>query len=184
MDTFADGSLDAATISLWRSETLRALAATRPFDRERCRHVENLTMQLFQELRAIFPAISEQQTSVDKLHYQVMVPASELASKVQLSLSHYDFRMHDEPFQNYVILNPRSLEHHKLIDVKTRKTLKPDSAVVPDSNGHIGRTMIPLEPGLWRVDGGGTQITLKSKAYLVNLFHPVGKRNNKISASK
>lgn len=119
-----------------------------------------------------------------RLFNQVMLPASDLAIKIHLSLSHYEFRLQDEPFGTSLGANRRSLERYKLVDISTRKTLKPDSAVVADSNGHIGELVIPLEPRFVRVDGGGKQVQLKPKTYLVNLFHPLGKRGHRSHGSR
>lgn len=72
------------------------------------------------------------------------------------------------------------LEVHKMVDSKSGRQLKPDSAVVADKDGSIGKIIICLEPGLHRVVKG-KETTLRPAMYLVELNHPLGKRS-KVSA--
>lgn len=67
------------------------------------------------------------------------------------------------------------LKTHKMIDSKSGRQLKPDSAVVADEDGIIGDIVICLEPGLHRIIKG-KQTTLRQEIFLVELHHPLGKR--------
>lgn len=64
-----------------------------------------------------------------------------------------------------------------MIDIKTEKWLKPDSAVVADRQGIIGDFIVGLEPGLYRIKRDKQEAVLRQPTYLVDLRHPVGKRN-------
>ena len=63
----------------------------------------------------------------------------------------------------------------KVVDSKSGKPLKPDSAVVPDNNGVIGNFIICLEPCLYRV-AKGKEIVLQQETILIELDQPLAKR--------
>ncbi len=167
---------DIATIRTWRSETLKALSATTVCVEKRDQQIQHLTFDLQSDLESIFPIIGGNDSSLQRLYDQIMLPAAELASKVHTSSTKYEFGICKTAFPVWGLLTRYQMRNNKLVDVKTRKTLKPSSAVIEDEDGRIGNLVLPLEPSLKRVDKDGKTVLLRPKTYLVELDHPVGKR--------
>ena len=68
------------------------------------------------------------------------------------------------------------LKYNTLIDVSTRKKLKPDSPVVAKKDGKIGYPLFLLEPSLDRVDvGANRKRNLRKPVYLVELDEALGR---------
>ena len=116
-----------------------------------------------------------------RLHQQVLLPAVEFATKIQLSASTYNFTPKPaknpfEGFQEQFHINTNQLQEFKLLDVHSRKTLKPDSAVMVDENGFFAYVLMPVEPGLSRENEGKESTPLRQAIFLVDLYHPLGKR--------
>lgn len=63
-----------------------------------------------------------------------------------------------------------------MIDVQTRKSLKPNSAVVPDSSSNFGSAILQLEPSLERINEGREDMTLRSAVWLIRLDRPLQRR--------
>ena len=170
-------STDFATINTWRSETLNALAHSSATIKNRDSWLQGLTTHLFESLSKVFPIIKDQHESMMSLYHQVMLPAAELAVKVQVSVSSYEFRpsLQRSPLHR-VSIAVAHLQANKFVDIETNKTLKPDSAVVADKHGNIGQALIHLESGLVRLDGDKKSMELRKAIYLVQLNEPVRKR--------
>ena len=116
-----------------------------------------------------------------RLREQVVLPAVDFATRIQLSASTYGFNPDPggNPFEGYrekVALGPKLLHDYKIIDVHSRKTLKPDSPVVLDKNGSFGYVVMQVEPGLMRVNEGKDNTTLRQPVFLTKLHQPLGKR--------
>ena len=116
-----------------------------------------------------------------RLREQVLLPAVEFATKIQLSTSTYVFT--PEPpknpfhgFQEQVPVSTSVLQNFKFVDVRTRKTLKPDSAVIADEDGFFGDVLMQVEPGLSRENDGKENTPLRQSIFLVDLYKPLGKR--------
>lgn len=71
-----------------------------------------------------------------------------------------------------------------LVDVQTRKLLKPNSAVTPDMNGNLGQVILPLEPDLVRLNEDEDRTKLRASAWLVQLYTPLGKRAHESHGSR
>lgn len=169
-------TLDHATINAWRSETVRALAASKAYERERKTKAQDITERLIDTLSAFFPVVRGNHESKKRLFNQVIVPSADLAFKINGSVSRYKFIMEtDAPLQpEHVYLD--YVRYHRLINVKSRKTLKPDSGLTADREGRIGTRIMPLEPELRRVDADGKTVELRQDSHLVHLHQPLIKR--------
>ena len=64
----------------------------------------------------------------------------------------------------------------KMIDVKTRKTIKGPSTVAHDRDRRIGDVVIPLEPSLWRVNQNEEMTFLRPEVNFIQLDQPSPKR--------
>ena len=60
----------------------------------------------------------------------------------------------------------------QLIDVKTRKTMKPGSNLVFDRNGWLGTKILILEPALWRCDPEKAEVKISQEVALVEATLP------------
>lgn len=110
-------------------------------------------------------------------YVQVMLPAVKLAAKIQTSASDYELGV--LPVSHLTTFEPLITDHlklYKMFDIKSGKHLKPDCAVVADTDGVIGRIVMLLEPGLDRRIDGKKKMLLQPM-FLVELNHPLEKRS-------
>ena len=105
-----------------------------------------------------------------------MRPAAKLAAEIQTSASNYNFSIPESPLTNFKPVMADYLNSVKMVDIKSGRHLKPDSAVLGDKDGILGKIIICLEPGLYRAIKG-KETTLRQALYLVELNHPLGKRS-------
>ena len=96
-----------------------------------------------------------QNDNLKMLCESIIIPATRLADSVQLSSTQYQFdKLYDEnPILNMEDQPVEVLKMWKVIDMISRKTVKPNSPVTADGKGLIGRPIILLEPGLYRSSG-------------------------------
>ena len=112
---------------------------------------------------------------METFHEQVMEPASKLATKIRTSSSVYTFQLNKIPFPNWKPLTSILAKNNSIIDVKTGKTLKPNTHVILDKDGVTGRYIIMLEPTLYRVNTGQEDLMLRQGVYLAEFDHPITK---------
>lgn len=125
--------------------------------------------RLFHYIGRFFPIIRLQAQSKQRLIDEVVLPAAQLASKIQVAASKYEFYLAPNPFRKY---DPVTVDDHKfmkMIDVKTRKTVKTPSADVPDGERRIGHIVTSLEPSLWRINMNEEMTCLRPEVTLVEL---------------
>lgn len=135
-----------------------------------------MNSRLFKELSKSLPNLFSGPQSHATFYDQVLLPAVKLANTIRMSTSDYVFSIQESPIKKFRPVITESLEMHKMINFKSGKQLKPDSAVVADEDGIIGDFIIGLEPGLYRVIKG-KDTTLRQGMFLVELNHPLGKRS-------
>lgn len=164
------------TIALWRSETLKALASKDEYKKLERQRLGDITLRLSEDLDATFPFMFRGGDHLERLYCQVIAPAARLASKIHQSPTRYVFSMVADPFCKYKPLMTKDLEANVMIEADTRKTLKPDSSVTADQNGLLGRFIVALEPGLYRLNNGMKDTPLRNPVYLVKLDRPLRKR--------
>ena len=133
-------------------------------------------MDMFESLSETLPIVFGNPESMKRFHKQIMQPASKLATTLQASCSNYCFQIAEAPFPKFDPLTTNHIQSNGMIDVKTRMTLKPNTGVVADDNGVIGKFIMMLEPGLYRVNKGKEDSTLRQGVFLVELHHPITKR--------
>ena len=172
----ADGCTDPATISAWRSETLKAITRTEESQKLQEQQIQAMTMDMFESLSETFPVVFGNLESMNTFYEQVMQPALKLAITLQGACSTYCFDIAESPFTKFKPLTTDQIKDHCMIDIKTRMTLKPNAGVVADENGVFGRCIMMLEPGLYRINKGKEDSTLRQRVYLVELDHPIRKR--------
>ena len=164
------------TINAWRSETLTAIAATQVFAANRNAEIDDIGRKVFLSVGQYFPIIHLQAQSEQRLLDEVVLPAAKLASKIQVAASTYEFYVQKYPFRKY---DPITIDDHevmKMVDVKTRKTIKGSSATIQDGERRIGEIVIPLEPSLWRINENAESTMLRPEVNLIKLDQPLAKR--------
>lgn len=162
-------------IASWRSETLHALAHTKKLRRrceEQCIQLNN---SLFEVLSKSLPVLFSGMQTRFAFYEQVLLPAVRLANKMRLSTSDFLLLIPDSLTTTCKPVTMESLKMHKMVDIKSGRQLKPDSAVAADKDGVIGKIVICLEPDLRRIIKGKVK-TLLQGTFLVELNHPLGKR--------
>ena len=162
-------------IASWRSETLTALAKNTEFAANVDSHSQTFTKRLFRDLSNALPSIFSSR-GVRAFHAQILLPAIKLANIIRMSTSDYVFSLPERAVKEFKPVTVEKLKKHTMIDFKTGRTLKPDSAVVADKDGNIGNIVISLEPGLYRLMKPNKSV-LRQEVFLVELHHPLGKRS-------
>lgn len=118
---------------------------------------------------------------MESFYQQVLEPAAKVATMIQTSASTYRYSMSDHPFRYWEPLGLRHMKTHTMLDIKNGGYLKANAAVIADNQGNIGKFIIPLEPGLYRMKDGKMEKILRPVTYLVELNNPVAK-NSQASA--
>ena len=160
----------------WRSETLKALTATPEREELHTKQVRRMAKYMFESLSQTFPKLFGNPGCCERFYHQVMISAAKLGSKIQTSSSIYKLQMAENPAARFGKLKTEFIKQYSLLDNWTRITLKSTSAVVADEEGVFGQIVIPLEPGLYRVNQGKEDTTLRKEVYLVELDEPLVKR--------
>ena len=162
-------------IASWRSETLSAISKTEDCLEHGNKQAHDLNSRLFRELSKALPFVFFSKEAHVTFFEQVLVPAIQLASEIRKSSSEYAFSMPESPTTIFKPCTIDLLEVHKMVDSMSGKQVKPDSAVVANEDGVIGKCMICLEPSFSRVNDG-KETTLRQDTFLVKLDQPMGKR--------
>lgn len=136
-----------------------------------------MTMDMFESLSETLPVVFGNPESMKRFHEQIMQPASKLATILQASCSTYCFQIAEVPFPNFKPLTTDHIKGNGMIDIRTRMTLKPNAVVVADDNGVFAKCIMMLEPELYRVNKDKMDSKLRQGMYLVELDHPITKRN-------
>ncbi|KAL8904508.1 MAG: hypothetical protein Q9207_003230 [Kuettlingeria erythrocarpa] len=169
---------DPKSINNWRSETLHALAATHEVKKGRRKAVECATHSIFERVAEYFPIILNSKQSLASLHNRVVAPAAKLADTIRTSSTTYEFKFTTKLLLSITGNNftEQNLAAYRLVDIDTRKTLKPDSPVEASGNGQIGSGIMILAPALYRCDPGRETLQLVKATCLIQLFKPLGRR--------
>lgn len=140
--------------------------------------VREFTEDLFHNLQKIFPGLGDDPQSKLRLCHDVLGYTVQLEASIHQSSTEYRFwPVYEQLGCLYAPFTIADMTGITCIDVETRKTLKPDSPVIPDSDGFIGRRLLLVEPGLERYDKSKKKtITLRQPQYLVQLHTPLAKR--------
>ncbi|KAF6237825.1 hypothetical protein HO173_004026 [Letharia columbiana] len=172
---------DSVTIASWRSETLKALAKTTECNDYGKKRTQEFNSHLFKELGKTFPFMFSSREAHATFYDQVLLPAVKLANMIRISTSNYVFSIPESPITECKPVTTDLLKVHKMIDSKSGRQLKPDSAVVADKDGFIADIVICLEPGLYRVIKG-KETTLRQITLLLELKSPLLAKRSKASA--
>lgn len=136
-----------------------------------------MTLDMFESLSETFPIVFGNSEAMNRFRVQVMEPASKLATTLRGSCSTYLFQIAKSPFPKFNSLTMNLIRNNCMIDAKTRMTLKPNTGMVADKHGVLGKCIIMLEPELYRVNEDKEDSKLRRGTYLVGLDHPIAKSN-------
>ncbi|KAL8840763.1 MAG: hypothetical protein Q9170_001201 [Blastenia crenularia] len=181
-----DPPRDLDSINMWRSDTLSALSKTATFEKFQRRASRDIAEALSQQVVKYFPIVAKNESRLQELLEKIINPAVELATTIQTSPSQYIFVPTVKkffPFDGYSVTR-ETLSKFKLIDIGSGKTLKPDSPVQSDEQGHIGTPIMVLAPALYRCDPGQSALLLVKEVVLVRLFKPLGRHRAAIGPSE
>ncbi|KAI4195682.1 MAG: hypothetical protein LQ346_003375 [Caloplaca aetnensis] len=169
---------DPKSINIWRSETLNALSATQDVQQGRRKAVECATRSIFERVAEYLPIIINSQQSLNSLRNRVVAPAAKLADTIRTSSTTYEFKYTTKMLLSITAYNvtQQNLSGYRLVDIDTRKTLKPDSPVEASGNGQIGSGIMVLAPALYRCDPGREALQIVKATFLIQLFKPLGRR--------
>ena len=122
---------------------------------------------IWKAVSEIFPVIKVNEKSGLRFYEHVMIPAAELAAKIQLSPSSYSLWLSDESMVDPNPIKLKNLRDGRFIDLTTRKLLKPKDAVESEEIQTIAEVITPLEPGLQRNNEGKKPTILRDETFLV-----------------
>lgn len=140
-------------------------------------NIEAITRQLFDELGKALPLLFRGQRNKEKVYREVMLPAAELANLMQGSATSYKLHMPTTILTRHKPAVMEDLKRYRVVEARSGKHVKPVSAVAADEHGVIGHYIINLEPALYRVNGNQEEVVLLLPMFLIELLHPLGKRN-------
>ena len=104
---------------------------------------------LFRDLSKTLPILFISRETSIRFYLQVLVPAVKLATTVQTSASRYAFTFQKTVFIQFKPLTPSWFKIHKIVDIKTGKSLKPYS-VTGELRGFrhkFGAGLVPRQQG-------------------------------------
>ena len=148
---------------------MTAIAATPDYAADREAEINDIVQSIFQTVGEFFPIISLEAQSKQRLLGEVVLPAAKLASKIHVAASIYEFWHSRKLFQENNSVTLGDHEFMKMVDVKTRKIIKGSSATSQDGERPIGDIVIPLEPGLWRINENDGNTLLRLEVNLIKL---------------
>ena len=168
---------DSVAIARWRSETLKALNKTTKCGDYYQQQLQELNSSLLRKLFMALPVLFSGPQTHATFYDQVLHPAVKLANAIRMSTTDYVISIPESLTINSrpVAVAKDMLERHKIVDSKSGKQLKPNSALVVDKDGVIGNFIVLLEPTLYRVIKG-KETNLHLGTILVELNHPLPKR--------
>lgn len=139
--------------------------------------LSKFTADLFHSLQDIFPWLGGEPESKKQLHRDISKHAAQLESSIHLSSTKYRFEyMADVLEYPYNPVTAKLLADIAWVDVETRKTLKPDSPVIPDCQGLIGTPLLLIEPFLIRQDHEERKnLMLRKSKILIKLYAPLAR---------
>lgn len=177
---------------MWRSEALTALSATSAYPSRQTEFAKLVTMEAQDFLEPVLP---KRGTNAFKtFHREITMPAVNLACTFRRSSASYEFIFTADPklYQNERppletggLLFPGNLGNSDIIDIETRKTMRP-GRLEQGKDGSFGNRIMIIHPALYR-RRGNDEILLGKQLLLAQLpesSHPLGKpRNNEGSRS-
>ena len=165
-------------IQSWKAEALTAIAATADYTDHRVKASNNLWISLISELANFFPFIGDDATCQNALYEKVVVPAVDLAIRIQTSTTVYRFipRFSSKIKLCRLVVDLCEVSDLKMIDIKSGKQLRSESQLVANGEGTIGDQLLVLTPALMRRQSANNYIRLTQEVILVELYKPVGRR--------
>ena len=169
---------DSVAIASWRSETLKALDKTTKCGDYCQQQLRELNCTLLNKLFTALPVLFSRPQTYATFYDQVLYPAVKLANAIRMSTTDYVVSIPESLLiknSRPVAITMDMLERHKIVDFKSGKQLKPNTALVVDKDGVIGNFIVLLEPSLYRVSKGRLT-NLHLGTILVELNHPLPER--------
>ncbi|KAL8786639.1 MAG: hypothetical protein Q9213_002668 [Squamulea squamosa] len=174
-----DRPRDAGSVRNWRADTLSALSSTKYIQHGRLKARKDITEAIFDELTTFFPIIEKTSESLQEFHDKVIDPAVNLATKIQISPTNYEFVPKMEKyFDSFDVhsVGYDQLSRSRFVDIETGKTLKVDSPIQTNEKGEIGTQVMVVVPALYRCNPGQDPLLLVKEIDLVKLHKPLGRR--------
>lgn len=129
------------------------------------------------------PGAEADEKGWELFHTQIVLPAVELATFMRLSMSDYELVLNFSGSRNLGVHGEKvahhsEIQHYEMIDVASRKVIRPDSVLKVGEDGRIGRDVLTFTPALMRTRNDGVHRNILAKPMiLVKLDEPMGKRS-------
>lgn len=155
------------------------------FIEEQGRRAKLASQTLSEALSALISKSPHDNSVLEELHEQIILPTIQLATKLRLSTT--DYRLIFHPFtrdpSKTTTAYHYEIQNSSMIDIMTHKIIRPDSMLKVAEDGRIGEEMLVVSPALVRdqKDGNGKVMVCKPTV-LVRLDEPMGKRIRGIKA--
>ena len=161
---------------LQQSETLLAMSETDLLISRRDERLQYIMKIIEYELQRSFPLLFEGMRSSTNFFSDILIPANNLAMKMKTSTTKYIVHMTTD-----IRLSPpakRFIATSRFVDIVTNKTIRVDSPITYEDDEFFGEALFQMEPSLRRINEISPSITLRSEAWLIDLYHPLGKRSS------
>ncbi|KAL8784772.1 MAG: hypothetical protein Q9195_008908 [Heterodermia aff. obscurata] len=156
---------DSSRVSLWRSETLKAMCACTNFSRLQQETARAIVKEAAPGLELILRNTSKK--ALSKLRSEVIIPAIVLATTIRCSTTHYYF-----DFTKFSAIQRENLHTIQLRDVKSGKRTPSSHIYISDATGIIGQALLTIQPTLYRRRPGREDVVLSPAVVLAKLTEP------------
>ena len=127
-------------------------------------------------LSPLFPENDNPTSIIDDFHKRITQPAVSLAMNIALSTSKYYIEPRDglvmyKDYREGDILYHTAFRFAELINAKTLKIVKPESAYPNPEDGRIGRELMVIRSAMWKLgtdDKGQQRQKLVAKALVIS----------------
>ena len=176
------------SIDHWRSETINAILGRPSFKDGQAKFAKDVTREAENFIAPLLPRLAK--GAFSRFHSQITLPAIDFASTLRRSPAHYHFlhglnqglqlssRPDLTPLKKPRSVHKAELDRVDVLDIDSRKTLKPNQSLAATREGYIGDEIMCIHPALCRRKGDGAGTVLRKPLDLVKLLSPLP-RNRK-----
>ena len=157
------------------------------FQDEHSKAANEVTREADDFITPLLPKLNR--AAMKRFHAQITLPAISLACNLRCSPGQYYFsygfsrRLHLPnrpaltPLTKGRLINEEELHQLNVVDIASRKTLKPNQALSMIQDGIIGEEIMLIHPGLCRRKGDGGAIILGKPVKLIRLLAPLPRKD-------
>ena len=179
------------SVAIWRSEALNAVTTFRGFADRHEKATQIITKIADDFLSPVLPKMAE--GALQRFHQEITMPAVKLDSAIRRSINSYRFvfgrdsRASQSPRppldegKERRKLFKEDVEKFEIIDVDSRRRLRPNQPLVHTQKGVVGEQLLLIHPALYRQRREGNDILLKKAVIVAKMFESMTSRGKPTS---